>query len=260
MTTRRNSIPPKKRPTRDHDAPNALAPLTRYNPAKIVAKEGKNPLGEFVLALALAFNDLKGLIDWRQRIFPLKPSDEGELSPRAGEWAGIETQIHRLLVAQMHELLKLIKEFESVASGEAMRKILKKASSSTRHDWADLVKVATGKGATRDTDFAQVLVETRNNTSYHYHQPKGLVAGFRRCFFYSPRTPRNEVAFASVGLNMEQSRFYFADAAVEAAVEILADKTMGSAKFGKRLTAAIESVNQALAHIVSAYIKQARVS
>lgn len=57
---------------------------------------------------------------------------------------------------------------------------------------------------------------------------------------------------------MEQTRFYFADAAIQGALTKLTEKNMASAKFVKRLGTAIDSVNHALQHIVTIYLEQAK--
>jgi hypothetical protein len=259
MKKRRN-LNSRKPPSRKGEPTTDLAPLTQFDPGKVVAKQGRDEFTEFILALAVAFNDLKGLLLWRQLLQPLRPSDPTKVSAKSGEWHGAEIQIHRLLVAQLHELLKLIKEFESVAGGETMHRLLKKAPPSTRHHWDDLVKIATEKGTPRDTAFAEVLVQTRNSVSYHYYQPKMLIAGFRHYFFELTQGAHNESAFASIGENMEQTRFYFADAAVQGALTKLTEKNMTSAKFVKRLGAVISSVNHALQHIVTIYLEQAKRS
>ena len=43
-----------------------LAPLTNLEPEKLVSKDGKDSLAEFILALSLVFNDLKGIVNWRE--------------------------------------------------------------------------------------------------------------------------------------------------------------------------------------------------
>jgi|SRR5450759_432398 len=259
MKRRRNLNWPRKPLSKKAEPKTDLAPLTKYDPERVVAKQGRDEFTEFTMALAVAYNDLKGLFLWRELLLPLKPPDPTVVSAKSGEWHGVEIQIHRLLVAQLHELLKLIKEFESVASGEAMHRLLKKAPPSTRHHWDDLVKIATEKGTPRDTAFAEVLVQTRNSVSYHYYQPKMLIAGFRHYFFELAPGAHNESAFASIGENMEQTRFYFADAAILGALTKLTEKNMTSAKFVKRLRAAIDSVNHALEHIVTIYLEQAKL-
>lgn len=254
---RRQNVMPKPRGA--ITPAEGLAPLSRYDPEKIVAKQGKQRLAEFLLALSVAFNDLKGILIWRDSHQLKKPADADAVTPSAGEWNGMEIQFHRLLVAHLHELLNLIEAYETEATGADVRNVLAKAPASTRHHWDDLVRTATGKGTAQDAKFAEILVLTRNNAAYHYNQAKPLVAGFRKHFFQSARTPHHEAAFASVGLNMEQTRFYFADAAMQATLENLAGQ-MGTSTFNKRLVTTIKAVNQALNTIITGMIDPAKLS
>ena len=234
-----------------------LAPLAKFDPAKIVSEQGNDRVASFILSLALAFNDLKGLLLFREALLPAKPADQSAIAPDSGEWAGISLQVHRLLVAHLHELLLLIKEFEDEATGASIKAIMKRAARTVRDDWDELVKIAVGKGARSDTDFTRVLMLTRNNAVYHYNQPKPLVAGYRRHFFNNPPNPTNEHAYASVGQNMERTRFYFADAAVQGALENLLG-AVDNEKFSNQAVRTIKAVNHALHFIVSGYIKRAK--
>ena len=238
-------------------AKDPLASLTKLEPEKLVAKDGKDSLAEFVLALSLVFNDLKGIVYWREYIMLEPPPDKKAISPELGEWIGFDMQTHRLMVAQLHELLRLIEEFKEIVEGDEMRRIVKKAPPSTRRRWDEIVRIATGKGGLGDDIFANILVKVRNNASYHYYQPKALVAGFREFFYKSPKDEGNEWAYASIGNNMGQTRFYFADAAMQATLYTLTETPMGK-KFAKRFGDVIDDVNQALAYIVGQYIKRAK--
>jgi hypothetical protein len=170
---------------------------------------------------------------------------------------GFEMQTQRLMIAQLHELLRLIEEFKEVVEGDEIRRIVRKAPASTRRRWDEIVGIATGKGKSHDDTFATILLKVRNNASYHYYQPKTLIAGFREFFYKSPKNAGNEWAFASVGNNMGQTRFYFADAAMQATLYALTEKPMGE-KFAKRFAEVIKDVNQALAYIISQYVKRAK--
>jgi hypothetical protein len=235
---------------------DALAPLTRLEPDKLVSKEGKDSLAEFMLALSLVFNDLKGIVSWRD-YNRLQPPDDNVISAESGEWIGFEMQIHRLMIAQVHELLRLIEEFKDIVDGEEMQRIVKKAPASVRRRWDVIVRIATDRRSSRDDAFATILVRVRNNATYHYYQPKALLAGFREFFYKSPGNAGNEWAYASIGNNMGQTRFYFADAAMQATLYALTEKPMGK-KFAKLFGDVIEDINQALAYIIGQYVKRAK--
>jgi hypothetical protein len=68
----------------------------------------------------------------------------------------------------------------------------------------EIVRIATGKGRKGDDAFSKILVKVRNNASYHYYQPKVLLAGFREFFYKSAKNLGNEWALASLGNNMDK--------------------------------------------------------
>jgi hypothetical protein len=181
------------------------------------------------------------------------------VSPEAGEWSGFEIQTYRLIAGLLHELLNLIEKSSSVVEGEEMRRIMRKAPSAIRKQWSDIVGVATGQTEPHNKAFAQTLAVIRNNAVFHYHQQKLLVKGYREFFFDSEPTPVNEVAFASVGRDMEQTRFYFADAAMKTLLRSVSGEKMSEKGFIRRIGAAVESLNECLAHIVTHHISSARI-
>jgi hypothetical protein len=68
---------------------DSLASLTKLEPEKLVSKAGKDSLAEFVLALSLVFNDLKGIVNWRDHL-ALQQPEEGVISAEPGEWIGFD--------------------------------------------------------------------------------------------------------------------------------------------------------------------------
>jgi len=229
-----------------------LAPLTRLDPALIVPVKGDDRFAGFMLALALVFNDLKGVALFGQWLKPSRPS-QPEISQHTGQWRGLDLQLHRLAVSLIRELLTLIEEFQDEATGERVEVLLSTAPPSVRRDWSDLVSVATGSGDDSDTRFARTIEQIRHNIAFHYHQPKRLVAGFRAFFFASRRSAANEHAYCSFGRNMEETRFYYADAAIEGALS-----SMQGPGFLPSFSRVRDATNRALAHLLEEYSKTAR--
>ena len=81
-----------------------LAPLTKLDPDLVLPRNGDDRLPSFMLALALVFNDLKGLALFGQWLTHSKPPD-GEISGHSGQWRGLDLQIHRLLVVDSKEVV-----------------------------------------------------------------------------------------------------------------------------------------------------------
>lgn len=253
MMPRRSSRAPEPNGVADFD----LAPLKSFRPEGIIARDGKERFGAFMLALATAFNDLKGLLYWRRLILQKSTGMRG-VSPRVGQLAGMELQVQRLILAHLHEFLELLKAFKEESRGEEMRALLRTAPLGTQRQWEDLVRFATGEGDARDAQFTKVLVIVRNNAAAHYYQPNALVGGFRRHFYELRPAPNNAAAYASIGINMEQTRFYYADAALQAFIEKL-PSAVGAEQFRRRLTRVGNGINQTIAHIVTEYLKPALI-
>src|SRR5688572_14892744 len=96
--------------------PFKLASLSLHDPEKLVGRAGENRLQSFLLALALVYNDLKGLQLMHEELQAIRPP-KTEFSEAAGQWAGVEQQIHRYLIGLIHEFLNLVREFEEEAKG-----------------------------------------------------------------------------------------------------------------------------------------------
>jgi hypothetical protein len=229
-----------------------LAPLTGLDPALIVPKDGDDRLAAFMLALALVFNDLKGIALFGQWMLPSRPK-EPEISQHCGQWRGMDLQLHRLAVSLIRELLTLIEAFKGEATGKRVEALLSSAAPRTRRDWRDLVAVATGSGDESDRRFAKVVEQVRHNVAFHYYQPRRLVAGFRTFFFEAPPSASNEHAYCSFGRNMEETRFYYADAAIEGAL-----KSIQGPDFLGSFDRVRKATNNALAHLLEEYSRRAR--
>jgi hypothetical protein len=100
--------------------------------------------------------------------------------------------------------------------------------------------------------FRAWLVKVRNNAVSHYYNPKALMQGYRRHFFEEPPAPYNEFAFASLGASLEETRFYFADAAVSAYYHQVLDPGGGHMEAAG---AHLKRVNAVLRGLVSKYME-----
>jgi hypothetical protein len=92
-----------------------LAPLTNLDPEALVPRTGNDRLASFMLALAVVFNDLKGLSVMHLSLAHLKPTTT-TISPELGNWSGLDLQIHRMSMGLLHECLTLIETFSDVVT------------------------------------------------------------------------------------------------------------------------------------------------
>jgi len=82
----------------------------------------------------------------------------------------------------------------------------------TQAAWADLVAMARKDPALSAT--ATFLDRVRNRAAFHYDRTR-LFQGYQYHFVTLAPRPENEFAYVSIGDTMEQTRFYFADAAAQ---------------------------------------------
>jgi hypothetical protein len=64
----------------------------------------------------------------------------------------------------------------------------------------------------------------RNNSTFHYYQTKALVRGFEAFFFEDDQIPENQRAYVSVGPDWDATQFYYADAAAQRSLGVLAER------------------------------------
>src|SRR5687768_17557897 len=92
-----------------------LADLQGIDPLKLIRGEA-DAVGKFFLALAVAYNDLKGLLVLEGVLLDRGRPPEGEVSTESGQWHGIMSQAHRWIAGILHELMVLIQKQESILS------------------------------------------------------------------------------------------------------------------------------------------------
>ncbi len=196
-----------------------LAEFTPYDPA-ILRRDGDDPAGAFVLSLALAYNDLKSLQWMVQQLASGRPDDPTAVNPYNGQFHGMQIYISRMTVGLVQEVLKAV---ETAATNGVLENqdfkdaclAAEKEFPSVRSKWDGLVKLSKGEHAELE-GLSKFLIKVRNNVAYHYYQPKQLLKGYRRVFFEDEKAKHNESALASLGDNLETTRFYMADAAAGA--------------------------------------------
>lgn len=198
-----------------------LAPLERF-PPEVLGHTGDDDVDAFILSLALAFNDMKG-VQWMMiQLDNCTPSDQTKPTAEFGQWAGMRLQATRLTVLTLHEVLVAIEAAQDQKLLDRPRFVeaVARLGRPSRADWQELLALAnTEKG----DPLRNYIIRVRNNLSAHYYQPKELLRGYRT-FFEAERTVFNEHALASFGIRVEHTRFYFADAAAQAGQALLDEK------------------------------------
>lgn len=188
------------------DEVNALSPLESVDPATFIGdEETPQNVCDFVVALALAFNDLHDVMMAINLVVDVELADRDEISKNRGSKAGLNTSLRVAMAGAVNELLVLIKNNRPVLREPAFEKVLKAIGRSSADDWNSLVSSATEEKAKGSLE--ESLVFLRNKVAFHYDAAR-IGSGFRR-YFEKP----GEKAYVSRGSTVRSTRFYFADAA-----------------------------------------------
>lgn len=231
-----------------------------YKEANRIIKENKNdPMDNFFLVLAVVYNDLKGMILFEKLVFdtyePVSLTDE--VSFHMGEYGGIFTQTRKIFISYLREFFEFLNENEQILSSTEFKEILSKTNKDITIKWNNLVDIALNKS--KDTsDFTNYLVRVRNNVASHYYQSgKELRKAFCNIFFKKEKVEQNKLAYYAIGENMETTRFFYADAAVQEYLRSTINDTEKGfeVKYKNELSAIIDNMNWTILRLLKAYLK-----
>jgi hypothetical protein len=184
-----------------------LANLESFDPAAFEA-DGKvsQDVCNFVLTLAIIYNDLKDLIHADVTLQTQAPKTPFKISRHWGAYNGLRFHVWRLMVGLFHELLYLIRRSNKVLEDSFFKSVMFQLPKEERDIWHDFVSVAFDKQTATESRFALLV---RNKLVFHY-DPKEIYRGYRT--FFSSGSHGAERAFISRGIDMKETRLYFADA------------------------------------------------
>jgi hypothetical protein len=170
--------------------------------------DDKDLVGMLMLGLALAFNDLKDVEYLVYQISKLLPqATTAALAPR-GQLAGMQAHLARTLCGIAHEVIELLKRNREAIEATEFQRYLKRLSREYKQSWKLLWNAAREHSAPKSRDpLVRALFFARNKVAYHYAE-KDLRAAYTEHFRSADDKPA-----ASLGETMEQTRFYYADAA-----------------------------------------------
>jgi hypothetical protein len=223
----------------------------------------ETPLGRLILVLAVAFNDLKGIMLFHGLLRGEARLQAGESLSSSSQYAGLVQQIARFMAGMVHELMVELKEDQTAAiESPEFQRIIQNLTYQARGSWQALLQVARGEEKTdtpasdatqepADLSYADMLVRIRNSVAFHY-SAKALARGYREHFADASR-PHSTRAVFSDGRSMEDTRFFFADAAAIQAVGSVTGLT--SQTVLNRTAQLAGTINLALKPIVTAYVR-----
>jgi hypothetical protein len=125
-----------------HDQCESLK-LETFDPA---AFEGNDKIPQelcnFVLALALIYNDCKNMTYAATLLKECKSAANPEKTAVWGTYAGTDRHLFRLMISAVHELFNLIKDHEDVLSHEFFVRVIKQHNPTSRESWVSLTLAA----------------------------------------------------------------------------------------------------------------------
>ena len=234
-----------------HDECASLAPLESFDPSAFQPdSETPERLCNFILALALIYNDCKDIISAVVLLHDSRPDGPSKISRIWGAYYGIEWHLLKIFVSLLHELFNLIRENKDLLEHPLFTEIVRLLRSKARQNWRDLVAVALG--ATPKSELGRILLLVRNKVSSHYDL-KCLAKGYSDYFLGKEQI--HDRAYVSRGNSMSESRFYFADAAVQGYLfELIGKKNFD--QFMRHSTELFEQLNVSLMSIVDKFIQK----
>ncbi|MBZ9578179.1 hypothetical protein KJA13_04120 [Patescibacteria group bacterium] len=227
-----------------------LSPHIEFDPRAFIGTEDiPQELCNFILALALAYNDYKDYsINYHMHLNS-EPKGKPQRNSAWGEYAGIKFHIIRLHIAFVHELFKLIQNNKKILKHSFFEEIIRVLNKKARKSWTLLIDIALAdESAPKKSNPLHMI---RNKVAFHY-DAKELLAGYKKGFFENGEILEN--ACISLGNTIENARFYFADRAIQAYVEkgLNADMKSFIVSFGKIM----RDINVALYNICVRFIQR----
>jgi hypothetical protein len=232
-----------------------LAPKQAVSADKLV-RDHNDTIGRFFLNLALAFNDLKGLVMFEQYLIAMGRPAVADFGPHFGQWHGTNTQIHRWIAAVLHEVMNTIgaSQFKSVLSGKELRGLVAALPPAQRTSWDTLVTVATAP--LNKPGMTSLLMRIRNEAGFHYgYKGIELAKSYRALYCdEAKKNPNgaNEAAQYSVANDMDGTRFYFADGAAQ---HLMQSRLASNSATIEEIFNLANDVNVALANLIGRFIE-----
>lgn len=228
-----------------------LAQLETFDPLAFQA-DGKvhQDLCNFMLALALIYNDCKNLIYAYIVTAQSRPEGGFRRNRLWGALSGVQFHIFRTVISLLHELFNLIRDNMSILQQPFFKSVVRQIDPQARKAWETVVTVALGNKPS-DT-LGKSLLLVRNKMSFHY-DGKAIFKGY--CYHFLQSEHLDQRAFISRGNSMKESRFYFADAAATGYLRsIVRQKNIEELII--KIVDLLGPVNYSLMAIVNTYIQK----
>lgn len=228
-----------------------LAPLESVDPEVFRGNaDVPQALCNFVLAIALIYNDCKDALYAHVALAGLKPAGPPVKTRTWGAIGGAQLHAFRAVAGLLHELLELIRDNRDLLYHDFFMSVLHQLHPVSREAWEALVNVACDASPT--DRLGKRLLLLRNKIFFHY-DPKAIFQGYTEHFLAT--TKADDRAYLSRGDSMRATRFYFADAAATGYVRFLVGPEQHD-ELMEHMGEIIDQVNHGLMMLVGAYIQR----
>jgi hypothetical protein len=226
-----------------------MAPLEAFEPGAFTeSAEVSRPLCDFVLALAVIYNDFKDVLMGHELLSSVEIGDRRRPTPQLALHNGVRNGLLRIQAAVVHELIALIKRSEGVLSEPFFERLERQLSTGGREAWRTLRDIALDRSSA--DPLAKVLLLVRHKVAFHYDAEQ-IGLGFRYAFV-SPKTHGEPLLCR--GTSLAATRFCFADAAAQSYVAQKAQSAEAK-EFLEGKSQLLHRLHHALFEIVTRFIQ-----
>ncbi len=228
-----------------------LAALESFDPEAFRGNEQvPQAVCNFVLALALIYNDCKDAIYAHVALAASKPAGSPQKTKVWGAIAGAQLHAFRAVAGLLHELFELIRDNNDVLRHDVFVSLVQRLHPRSREAWAALVAVASD--ATPTDKLGKRLLLLRNKVFFHY-DAKAIFSGYAQHFLGPAK--QDDRAYVSRGASMRATRFFFADAAATGYVRSVVGPD-DTGELMEELGDIVERINYGLMMIVGTFIQR----
>jgi hypothetical protein len=231
--------------------------LSKIEPQKIINKSKDNDFDNFFLVLGLIYNDLKDLLFFsnlfKKTYKEIKTDGTEPPSDHLGHYGGVQNHLNRLMIGLISEFLIFLDKNKEVVNSIPFMLFIKNLPPEIKKMWGDMLDALKDNNS---DSFLSHIARIRSNVTFHYDQSlKELRTGFIKKFYDSPKNQYNKEAFYSLGDNMEKTRFYYSDGAVEEYLNMHM-KTYSEKNYYNNLIDLIKKTNHTINYMITMYLNQ----
>jgi hypothetical protein len=168
-------------------------------PRNILASDPeKKAVNAFILTLAVAFNDLKGIFWVAQQLVNGRPENP-DINEYCGQWSGLNLQTKRLAVGIFYELLCAINKNRTTIAHPDFQEALNRTGPKARGAWLALIAIDDSRAEKKGigTRVVGLVKKVRNEITFHYYQPENFLKGYEQ--WLATDTATSKFAYASFG-------------------------------------------------------------